>query len=172
MLRLLFTAAPDPISKAIRRLTGQPVSHVGIQTGGSMVLSAELRGVIEQTDLQFLSMGRTLVASYEATPEGEKHLMLWRARAHIGDRYGLGELPGFAWATLARRWLGKSVRNPFHDPKAVVCSEFVLYLDDETGFVTEFKDLDPETTTPGDLLTRLRMGGPTFRPVFDPGVLE
>jgi hypothetical protein len=169
LIRLLFTAAPDPISKAIRKLTGQSVSHVGIQTGPQTVLSAELGGVVEQTDLQFLAQGRKLIASYEATPEGEPHLLVWRAKAHLGDKYAFGELPGFVWSTLARRWLGKAIKNPLHDPKAVVCSEFVLYLDDETGFVTEFVGLDPETTTPGDLLARLRMGGPTFEARFDSG---
>ena len=170
MIRLLFTSAPDPISKTIRRLTGSPVSHVGVQVGQQTVLSAELGGVVEQTDLQFLASGRKIVAAYEATPEGEKHLMPWRARVHIGDRYALSSLPGLAWVSLARRWLGKAVRNPVHDPKAVVCSELILYLDDETGFVTEFVGLDPESTTPGDLLTRLRLGGPTFFARFDPGL--
>jgi hypothetical protein len=162
VIRLLFTSAEDPVSRIIRRLTSAEVSHVGIQSAPDTVLSAELRGVVEQSLTEFMAGGRRLIAAYEATEEGERHLLLWRARSHIGDKYALKSLPGLAWISLARRWLGKAVRNPIHRPKEVVCSEFVLYLDDETGFVTEFQGLDPETTTPGDLFLRLRLGGPTF----------
>ena len=116
-----------------------------------------------------MSQGARLVAAYEATPEGEKHLLLWRARAHVKARYGWKSIPGLAVTTFFKRWLGKDKKNPIKDKKGIFCSELVLLLDDETGFVTEFIGLDAESTTPGDILLKLRLGGPTFRCVFDNG---
>jgi hypothetical protein len=164
MIRLLFTASSGLVSDSIRVLTGQGVTHVGIQTSLNLVLSAEWPCVVEQSLPKFMA-GRYLVAAYEATPEGEKHLMLSRARAHIGDKYAATEIPGFVLARLWRRLTGRAIKNPTHDPHKEICSEFVLYLDDETGFSTEFIGLDPETTSPGDILARLQTGGPTFRGV-------
>lgn len=168
MLRLLFTAADDLISGAIRKISNSGVSHVGIQTGENKVLSAEADGIAERSMDEFMSGGRTLVACYQATPEGEKHLLVWRARGHIGNKYAFKEVVGLAWVCVLRMF-GRRRSNPVHNPKQEFCSELPLYLDDETGKVTEFIGLDPETTTPGDLLTRLRLGGPTFYRVFDNG---
>jgi hypothetical protein len=165
VIKLLFTAANDAISGTIRALDASDVSHVGIQVGVDKVISAEASGVREHSLFSFMSGGRRLVAVYEATEEGEKHLLVWRVRNLIGSKYGFRELPGLAWSML-NRWLGREVKNKTRHAKTFFCSELVLYLDDETGFVTEFVGLDPSATPPGVLLTRLRLGGPTFRCVF------
>jgi len=164
-LRLVFTTAPGSIlSWAIEKIEGGDASHVGIQDGG-IVYSAEQQGVVEQSLDKFL-VGRRTVRIYEATEEGAKHLDLDRARAHLGDRYGFREIPGFLIVRLVELTTGKEISNPFGDRHAEVCSELALYLDDGTGYVTEFAGLDPDTTTPLKLHEALSRGGPTFTKIF------
>lgn len=164
MVRLVFTRAPGLVSWVIRGFGTDEVSHVGIQIGLDAVISAEQHGVVQQDVKSFMD-GRSAVEIYQATEEGEPHLDVHHAMLHIGDKYGFKELPGFAAAEIEARLGAKDPKNPLHDPHAYVCSEFALLLDDETGFVSEFRDLDPETTKPQRLLERLRAGGPTFRMV-------
>jgi len=164
MVRLLFTTAPGFVSWLIKEFSGSKVSHVGIQVGPNTIIAAEEEGVVEQTMGKFLRDKRRIVAIYEATELGEPHLFVDRVRARIGEPYAFDELPGFAWHCIGE-WLGKRWKNFCHDPKKTVCSELVCALDDETGFVRELEDLDPEITTPQDLLVRLEKGGPTFMKV-------
>lgn len=156
-LRLIFTTGKgSAISWLIKRFSGGRVSHVGIMDGG-MVISAERDGVVEQSLDDFLK-GRKTIYVFQATEEGAKHLDLPRARGLLGTRYGYTTLPGFAVGDK----LG--IKNPWGDRAAsLVCSEFALYLDDETGFIEEWVDLDKETTSPQELADTLLRGGPTFR---------
>ena len=172
MIRLLFTKSPDFISRAIRCITGDKVSHVGVQFEPDLVLSAESPVVIEQPMAQFLH-GRILMANYEAFPAAEKYLDIEVARLHKGNRYATNEIVGFAWVEACRHWFHKNIRNPIHDPNRDFCSEVALVLDQQ-GLVPEFEGLGVEfggsrreATSPGDLLARLQAGGPTFRRVFD-----
>ena len=166
MIRLIFSRSPELVSGAIRTLTGQPVSHVGIQYGENAVVAAEGRGVVEETPAEFAGRTGEIVACYQATPEGERHLMIWHVVSLVGQPYAFDEIKGFFWVRVAR-WFGRVIRNPCHDPNRWICSELVLALDDETGKVTEFIGLERETTSPGDILARLRRGGPTFVCLYD-----
>jgi len=160
MLRLLFTTSNDPVSWVIRKLTGGRVSHVGIQIGPDRVLSAELRGVVEQPVAKFMS-GRRLVAAYTATSRGLLILDVNHAVACVGDKYDLDGLPGVLWAKLIWRWLRLKVKNPLADDREYWCSELAFQLDPMLR-VPEFVGADPEEESPQDLLDRLTKGGTTF----------
>lgn len=169
---LLFTSSSGVVSGMIRWFTGGKMSHVGVQFEPNCVLSAEGKGVVEQPFDAFLK-GRRLMASYCATAEGEKYLDIQVARLHVGNKYASNEIPGLAWVEVCRRWFGRTIRNPVHDPDRDVCSELALVLDQQ-GLVPEFEGLGVEfggskreATSPMALLERLRKGGPTFTKEFD-----
>lgn len=159
-LRIIFTVGRKSlVSWLIRRFGRDTVSHVGIMDGG-MVISAEDNGVVEQSLDDFLK-GRRTVYIFEATEEGQKHIDLVHARTMLGTKYGYKTLPGFAVGYAF------DTDNPWGDRAAsLVCSEFVLYADDETGFITEWANLNKETTSPQLLAKAMLRGGSTFRLIY------
>jgi hypothetical protein len=160
-VRLLFTRAPGFVSWILRRFGKDKTSHVGIMFAPDLVASAESNGTVAQPVQKFMH-GRSMVKVFESTPEGRKHLDVRRALVMLGSRYGYSELPGFLIADIKEALGEEGAKNPFHDPHAYVCSEFACLLDDETGFCLEFVDLDPETTSPQELMNRMGKG-PTFK---------
>jgi hypothetical protein len=76
---------------------------------------------------------------------------LARAAAHLGDRYDYVGLFGYIPVMIAR-WLGRKIKNPLAEPGAMVCSEFVLSLDQDGDLVPEWDGISTTGTTPSDLL--------------------
>jgi len=150
-MTLVFLTSRSWISSAIRWVTGSEASHVAIcleLQGIPVFLHATVGGV--QVSLRSkMMLGHSLVAEYECLTIPKGYVV--GAAAHLGDRYDYVGIFGFALVIAARR-IGRRIRNPFASPRAEVCSELVLSLDPRGECVPPWAFLDPERTTPEDLL--------------------
>jgi hypothetical protein len=141
---LVFTQSPALVSRLIRRATGQEVSHVALRgcfEGLPVYLHADIGGVQIVTEKAFYAQ-RTLRYAFACqTP-----ISVGLATSCIGERY---DYVGLLWGLLRLilLWLGHSWHRPLQSPHVVVCSEFIARLG-----ITSFAALNPEDTTPGDLL--------------------
>ncbi len=158
MITLVFVTTGNPLSRLIRWITGSKASHCAIGglhlEGVPVVLHASLGGVQLTPRERFYAEHRA-VAEYEMLAP----VSVTRAVEALGDHYDYVGLAGYL-PVLLWRWLGRKMKNPFAGAKASVCSELLLALD-SAGVVPEWAGLDPETTTPEDLL-RL-CAGSSFR---------
>jgi len=155
-ITIIFSTSTSILSRLIRRFTRSQTSHTAIGTemhGVPVVIEATVGGVRIFPRARW-QRGRPIVAEARCLLDLERGLA--HAIEHVGDRYDYKGLVGNLFVLIAR-WLGKKIKNPLASPKAVICSELVLHLDHE-GHVPEWKGLDPEATTPEDLLRLCRIG--------------
>ena len=150
MTTIVFATTSKPLSRLIRWATRSRVSHAVIGTSWE-----DVRVVIEATTGGVKNSPRALwgenhivVAEYAFKPSVTVDLS--EAVSKIGTAYDYVGLLGYLVVLFGRR-LGRKLRNPLASEKALVCSEFVLCLDKD-GSIPEWKGLDPEATTPEDLL--------------------
>jgi hypothetical protein len=143
-LQLVFTSSEALISRLIRKITKSEVSHVALRLSLEEVivfLHADVGGVQVSPEDQFYR-GRTLRYAFAfKEPVSPK-----QAVEYIGDRY---DYSGLVWNLfrIAGKWLGYSWKRPLQSPHSVVCSEFIARL-----ALPSFVGLDPESTSPQDLL--------------------
>ena len=145
---IIFTQSGSLFSKLIMFFTGSKTSHVMIGydlLDTPVCIHAGPRGVVIDTRKRALKKRRV---HKEFRIEHGVHLR--HAMTKLGEGYDVGGLFGFFPVWIAR-WLGRKIKNPFASPTAVFCSEFVLMLN-QCGCIPSFDGLDPETTTPEDLL--------------------
>jgi len=149
-LTLLFTSSNHWWSRVIQFFSKSRCSHVmvGLDLWGTpAVLEADVGGVQFLPRSRFFGKGdQMLVAEFAIRPE----VHLRAAIEELGDRYDYVGLLGYALVMIARR-LGRKIKNPLASPKAMVCSEFALALNRD-GTIPAWVGLDPEATSPGDLL--------------------
>jgi len=146
---LVFTTTTSPVSQAIRWVTGSRVSHVaiGLSWEDVPVIVEATTGGVKNSPRVLWAKDHILVAEYTFKPSVVVDLS--EAIATIGAAYDYVGLAGYLVVLLGRR-LGRKLKNPLASEKAMVCSEFVLCLNKEKT-IPEWKDLDPEATTPEDL---------------------
>jgi hypothetical protein len=159
-MKIVFSTTNHLLSRAIRWLTSSQVSHCSIHAemaGVPVVIEATIGGV-RIIPLSKWATGNTVVGSFE--PRLDMISGLAHAVEHVGDRYDYVGLLGYIPVLLAR-WLRLRCRNPLASPSAMVCAELILHLD-HGGNVPEWRGLDPEATTPQDLLSAMTAGG-SFR---------
>jgi len=153
---LIFATTGALLSRIIRAFTRSTVSHVAIGTsmqGVPVVIEASGWGVRIFPRKRW-ERSREVVAEarFYVDISGE----IPYAIEFVGDRYDYVGLLGYL-IVMPLRWLGKKIRNPLGNPRAFVCSELPLRLDREHR-IPEWEGLDPETTTPEDLLRLCRIG--------------
>jgi hypothetical protein len=149
---LVFSTTSHLLSGLIRWLTKAPASHAVIcvdMAGVPMIVQADVGGIEPVTRDRWLARGNRVVAEYEVLGDVD----LRGAFDDFGERYDYFGLLGFFFV-LPLRWLGRKIRNPLASPRAMFCSEFVLTLG-----LPEFIGLDPEATTPGDMMARCAASG-------------
>lgn len=149
---ILFTRSPGVLSALVRLFTRSSVSHVGlgfILDGVPVVIHAYGFGGVQIDRRSVFLRGRTVVAEYAMT----RPVRLKTLIADLGDRYDYESLLWFAPAMLLRLF-GRKLRKPWSSADALVCSELVAQLP-----IAAFADLDPEDTTPQDLLDRCTISG-------------
>lgn len=147
---IIFSRSGHPISRLILALSRGRASHCAIGglslSGVPVVLEASIGGVTPKLRARYLAE-HEIVAEYEiAAP-----VRVGAAIALLGEKYDYVGLAGFIPVMLAR-YLGRKIRNPLADPRAVVCSELVRSLDPDGLLIPEWTSLDIEATTPEDLL--------------------
>lgn len=150
-LTLAFTSSSALISRTIRFFTRSRTSHTAIGLdlfGTPFFLHATVGGIQMTPRARWLKTNR-VVAEFTIVPD--LHEGLQTALHHIGDAYDYRGLFGFFFVLLAKK-LGRTRRNLFASPTAMVCSELALHLDLAGSKIQAWRDLDPERTTPEDLL--------------------
>ena len=150
-MTLVFMAGSNPVSWLIRTITRSRTSHVAIGTmlhGVPVLIQADFGGVQVSPRAQYLKRARVVA---EFRWPGDPTVELERACRRLGEKYDYVGLLGFGFVVLAR-WFKRKARNPLSSPSATVCSELVRGIDPGGDVVPEWKALDPEQTTPEDLL--------------------
>jgi hypothetical protein len=143
-MHLVFTSSDALISRLIRKVTGSEVSHVALRLSLEEVtvfLHADVGGVkIVPQQAFFAARTERYVFAFK-DPVSPK-----LAVAYIGARY---DYAGLVWNLfrIMTKWLGYAWKRPLQSPHALVCSEFIARLG-----LASFVGLDPESTTPQDLL--------------------
>jgi hypothetical protein len=148
---VIFSTSRRLVSRIIRRVTGEPVSHVGLLTfveGVPVVLHADVGGV-QFTTLRAFGVSNEVVVAYQNRECASVPCTLRDAVLDLGTGYDYVSLFARAFV-MALRWCGLSVRNPMRSPRSVVCSEFVARV------VPAFVAFDAEEVTPGELLSFCR----------------
>jgi len=159
MITLVFTTGKtwSLVSWLIKKFTKSESSHVaiGLEIYGVPVLIHSTMGGVQISPRDKWMTNNYVVEEYEFVPnmsDGIKH-----ACEHLGERYDYVGLLGYAIILIMWRWFRKKMKNPLASPIALVCSEFVCHVDHEK-LIEEWMDLDPERTTPQDLIERCRLG--------------
>jgi len=170
-LSLVFTTSSHWLSRVIRWATDSEVSHVAIGTeifGEPVLIHSALDGETGRNGVQITPRERWLrdnvvVAEYDVLPDVSANM---GSLIHLlCERYDKMGLVGYLVVIVAK-YLGKKVMNPFSHPTRYVCSRYALKLDPEARAIPEWVGLDPEKTTPHDLLLLCRTGA-SFSKVTD-----
>lgn len=154
MITVLFTT-PDHwtfVSWVIKKFTKSEASHAAIGAelyGVPVLLESGMGGVKVTPRDKYFSEGDKLVEEYQFVPDVSTGIK--GSVELLGEGYDYVGLIGYGILILAYRWFKKKIKNPLASPKALVCSEFVVRIDDNK-MIEEWNDLDPERTTPQDLI--------------------
>jgi hypothetical protein len=146
-ISLVFTAKRNIVSKVICAITGSRTSHVAFcfEVASTQVfLHANVGGVQISPRAKFLKKNK-IVDEYVFVDSYDVNLT--DAVNHIGERYDYVGVFGFI-PVLVARWIGRKIKNPIASPNAMVCSEFII----KGVKLGEWAAMDPECTTPGDIL--------------------
>ncbi len=172
MTSLVFTTSSHWLSRVIRWLTNSEVSHACLGTeifGEPVLIHSALDGDTGKNGVQITPRDKWLedniiVAEYEIIPDVTENMgpMIRLLRAKY-DKMGL---IGYLFVFMAM-YLGRKIMNPLSHPTRYVCSRYVLQLDPHGDKIPEWKGVDPERTTPHDLLQLCR-SGPSFSRILDP----
>ena len=163
MPSLVFTTSSHWLSRVIRAATGSEVSHVAIGTelfGEPVLIHSALDGDTGRSGVQITPRNKWLeknyiVAEYGIVPDVTGNMgPLIRLLCERYDKMGL---LGYLIVIVAK-YLGKKIMNPLSSPTKYVCSRYVLRLDQTGESIPEWSGLDPEKTTPHDLLVLCRSG--------------
>jgi len=148
-------------------VTESEVSHVAIGTeifGEPVLIHSALDGDTGRSGVQITPRNKWLrdnyvVAEYDIVPDVSENMgSLIKLLCERYDKMGLvGHL-----IVIAAKYLGKKIMNPLSRPNYWVCSRYVLKLDPSGQTIPEWAGLDPEKTTPHDLLMLCRTGA-SFR---------
>lgn len=174
MTSLVFTTSSHWLSKTVRWMTNSETSHVCLGTeifGEPVLLHSAIDGETGQNGVQITPRSKwlednELVAEYNILPEIGEERMRPMIRL-LCEKYDKMGLIGYIVVIVAK-WLGKKIQNPLAHARALVCARYVLKLDPEARAIPEWAGLDPEKTTPHDLLLLCRTG-PSFSRVTDAG---
>lgn len=142
-----FSTSDAFISRAIRWFSRSEVSHSWIsfdcgELGQRLIMHATVGGY-KLNHWRRWKRGNTVVAQFacrEDLSDGMRTMA--RQLDHEYDYLSVIMM-------IPRRWLGRLFRNPVRDRRRLHCSEALVRLLQAHGFA---RDLDPESTTPGDLL--------------------
>jgi hypothetical protein len=156
-----FSTTNKITSRIIRWITRGSVSHAWIAfydhcLDTRLVMQAEIWGY-EVRPRHRWEHENILIAEYQPPKQLDKSVR-WIAQS-LGVKY---DWTSAMFAGL-RRWLGRWVTGRFRSPKKLMCSEAVIRCLRHGG-ITAVSDLDPETTSPAQLLRAID-AAPDFRKV-------
>ena len=148
-MQIGFSTTNKIISRIIRWFTKAKCSHtffVFALFDRPWVLGAEFGG-IELISLERFQKNNSIVALADVPELGEEAVK--DAMASLGEAYDFGGLLGGIFPIIGR-WLKLKWTNPWENPKAMYCSEFVIRTLKAHKF-PDIEALDATTATPQDL---------------------
>lgn len=155
MITVGFSTHPGLLSRLIRFVTRSRASHAWIVFDDRHF---RVRFVLESTGkgfhlIPFERWGRSnaVVRTFDLPYPLEDGLAA--VAGYLGESYDVGGLVGMV-VVLAGRWLRRRWRNPLASSRTVFCSEAVTRILVGAG-VPGAEELDPEATSPEDLLVFL-----------------
>jgi hypothetical protein len=155
MIKVGFSNSKTLISRVICWLTNSKVSHTFLileQPNGwpikvPIVMEAAWDGfrMISLEQFQKTNNIPYIIEPVVPLDKGVEAAEHW-----LGEPYAYYTLIGMLWVLLGR-FLRRTWRNPFNNPKSLMCSEAVVVVLQESGYPGADK-LDPASVSPGDLL--------------------
>lgn len=150
-----FSTSNNPISRFIRWVTKSQVSHTWLLVDFldmPVVLEAGIRGFYPTPASVFWKKNKVVCVSTVDFPldDGLHAIGKW-----LGTKYDVAGLIG-GMAVVAGRWLKRKWNNPVEGASALFCSEVVVRMLQAAEFPGA-DTLDPDDTTPEDLLDFLRV---------------
>ena len=149
--RILFSTTTNLISRIIRWFTDSPVSHCSllyfdVDFGQEMVLESTLEGV-RIIPYEVFKQHNNIVRVF--IPETPLKQGFAKVGEKLGTFYDFAGLLGMLWVLLGR-WFKRKFKNPWDNPQALFCSEFVAQVLRWSYYPgTEY--WVPENMTPADL---------------------
>jgi hypothetical protein len=153
MIRVVFTASPSFVSRAIRWVSKGRVSHVFLQHpsetwGGEWATEATWPMVLQRPAER---ARHNIVKEFECT-FGIKAGM-HKCRNEVGKWYAFEGFFLIGWWLLLQRLLKRKIRHPFSSTKGDLCMELIIKIFKASPKLAEAaKELDPDYTTPEQLL--------------------
>jgi len=149
--RIGFSTTKKWLSRLIRWFTKAPVSHswilyFDVDFAQEMVLEATLEGV-RIIPYEVFKQHNIIVKTF--IPEIPLKQGFAKVGEKLGTLYDFAGLLGMLWVLLGR-WFKRKFRNPWDNPQALFCSEFVAQVLRWSYYPgTEY--WVPENMTPADL---------------------
>lgn len=160
-----FSTSPGPLSWLIRRVTRSEVSHCFLVVpfaGIEMVLEASENDYRLIPYDVFCRKNTVVCLAYTLTPLDPALPM---AARWLGSHYDFAGLAGNALVAIGR-WCRRRWRNPARSDDVQFCSESVVRVLRAVNHPGTM-DLDPDSTSPQDLLDFLRGEGARIVPPED-----
>lgn len=164
LVRLVFTTAPSVDQLLIGYSTFSQATHVAIGLGpyGEWLLHAVDDGVVLEPRSAWLGppKNQRIVAEFLVLPNVDDGVR--QALMHVGERYDTAGLVFVAMRRLMALFAGILQDYERTPTRAQICTRFSMLLDTSGTKIPEWRHLDPEYVSPGDLL-RVAIQGPSFR---------
>jgi len=159
-----FTTSNDVVSKTIRWVTKSECSHALIEfdvesLSVRLILQAFWTGFEIRPKWRWDQKNKT-VATFKPVGPDVEGAFVNMLEAHVGSFYDYKAALFVGLRDIFGRWF----RGKFQSPKKLMCSESVVRMLLDAGYKS-VKNLDPETTSPGDLLKVLRENPQEFKEV-------
>lgn len=100
--------------------------------------------------------GNTIVGEFR--PKVEVSQGVQHTLSLLGSKYDYVGLLGYLLVVFWWRWFGRKIKNPIVSPTGLVCSELLVHLSHDGSIIPEWAEMDPERTTPQDLLAACEAG--------------
>jgi len=160
MIRVGFSTSRSLVSRIIRAFTRSPVSHAFLVVDDSffglpLVMEADRNGFV-LVPFKGYADAHQVVALFEPLYPLETGVKL--AAEWLGTRYDYVGVLGMFFVVVGR-WFGRKVRNPLVSSRAVFCSEVLARVLMASGYPGS-DALDPDNTSPAELLAFLRAANP------------
>lgn len=152
MVTIGFSTTDEYLQRLIRWFTRSKTSHCWFSTeleGVPVIVHATIGGIKIEPRVTWEKHNKIVseFAYSSDISEGVKH-----AFTLLGTKYDYVALLGYIFVIFWKRWFGKKIKNFLASPNAMVCSELLVNLA-KHGSISEWENLDPERTTPQDLLS-------------------
>lgn len=150
-----FSTTKKLMSCMIRKITGSSCSHAWFCYNSRVDNSNKLIRQVAQAEwFGYESRPRwrwntqnVLVAEFELIGPDPTEAVSSMLLHYLGSRYDYRS----AFLTGTWRLFGRWVKSLFRDPSKLMCVEGVIYMLGRAGY-DSVRDLDPEFTSPGELL--------------------